>query len=368
MKVADLFLKLSLDGAGDVSKGLNKVSGSLKELFSMSIQTKLTLAGIVAGLTGAAFSAGKTGKDLMQFKYAFDLSTKEMQKFSWATRQFGVDSDEAMGYIEGLQGAIADALQGGGYAQTFTALGIEIKKGMTAFDVANQIAERARGGNVDYYRRMGDLMSPAMVAANRRMAEQGGLQSWMNKTPSYVVKSEKQIEQQARIALAFENFSQNLKSTMENFIAKNEPLITKLITGIESLLQTLLNFISQKEGESGLISDVVKGDNVAYAGAKAAGRGILATGNKINEAVFEGGKALWETLKAGAMENEANRILDNAKRGPAKKYAPEFYEVQEKGQSTFYNINDLTVMANDPKEFSDKMMLQTHNQINRGTK
>ena len=358
-----MYLKLGLDGAGDVSKGLGKISGSLKELFSMSIQTKLTLAGIAAGLTGAAFSAGKTGEDLMKFKYAFDLSTKEVQKFSWAVRQFGVDKEDAIGYIGRLQDALADARQGGGYAKTFTSLLIDPSKMKDAFEVAKAIQERAKGANADYYRTMGDLMSQEMVAANRRMAEKGGLGFWMGRAPKDLIKTDAQIEQQAKIALAFSNFSENLKNTMENFIAKNEPLITKLITAMEKLLERLLKFMgdASEDATGSFTSDVIKGDNPAWAAAKVPLRGY-------KDFAIEGGKAIWDTFKAGAMEIEAQKILNEAKTKPKVDNSQVMVEMREKGQSTIYNINDLTVVANEPKEFSDKVMLQTHKLVSQGAR
>lgn len=361
---------MGLDGAGDVSKGLGKISGSLKDLFSMGIQTKLTLAGIAAGLTGAAFSAGKTGKNLLEFKYAFDLSTRELQKFSWATRQFGVDNEEAIGYIQRLQDALADARQGGGYAKTFTSLLIDPSKMKDAFDVAKAIQERAKGANVDYYRTMGDLMSQSMVAANRRMAEKGGLGFWMGRAPKDLIKTDSQIEQQAKIALAFDNFSQNLKNTMENFIAKNEPLITKLIAALEKLFERLLNFVGDvsEDATGSFTKDVLKGDSIPLAVTNAAGRGVLSYGDTINEAVVEGGKALWDSLKSGAMEIEAQKMLNEAKTKPKVDNSQGFVEIQKGNTSIFYigNIDATDALSKNAKD--EFTRLATHKIISQGAR
>ena len=364
MKIASLFVSLGLDGAGDVSKGLNKISGSLKELFSMSIQTKLTLAGIASGLTAAAFSAGKTGKDLLQFKYGFDLSTKEMQKFSWATRQFGVESSDAIGYIEGIQDALANARQGGGMAQTFSALHIDPSQVKDAFEVAKILGERAKTANVDYFRTMGDLMSPSMVAANRRMSEKGGVEAWMNKAPASMVRSDAQIENQAKIALAFENFSQNLKTTMDNFIVKNEPLITKLIKQIEYLLEGLLSLVSKIEflfpdknkSEKERLTEIVKDSSKAIGG----NLNPMVFGGKFVTKLFDA-IGLGETAKiyGPTMEQAGFKQKDILPKAPDN--SPVEVEFQEKGKSTIVNIENLSVVSNDASHLING--LQNYNTI-----
>ena len=366
MQVGELFVKLGLNGVDETSKGLSKISNSLKDLFSMTIQTKLTIAGIAASLTGAAFSAGKTGRELSAFGTAFDLSTKEMQKFSWATRQFGVDNEEAVGYIQSLQDAIANARQGGGMAGIFTALGVGINEKSNAFSVAKELAERAKTLNVDYYRtNAAELMSPHMVAANIRMAKQGGLESMMNKTPAGVIRSDKQIEEQRKIAVAFENFSSNLKATMDKFIADNGPLIQSLISRIEMLLKTFLLWIGKVEKDSGFVGDIARGENLGTATVKAAGKGVLAYGDTLNQFVAEGAKAIWETLKSGAMEIEARNMKASVPINP-NKGKNNWTEVQQGNTSTFI-MNGVNIGDETSQSWKDETE-RVFRQINTGKK
>lgn len=136
-----------MDGAGDVSK-FGKISGSLKELFSMSIQTKLTLAGIAAGLTGAAFSAGKTGANLNAFTKAFRLSSQSLQRWQQAAEGFNVSGEEMRGTIEALQNALARKLRlGKGYNEVFTNLLIDptkIKDGFRLAEAAEKESKLAK--------------------------------------------------------------------------------------------------------------------------------------------------------------------------------------------------------------------------------
>lgn len=337
MKIADLFLNLGLNGQGEVSKGLKGISGSLKDLFSMSIQTKLTLAGIASGLTAAAFSAGKTGMSLKQFANSFGLSTREMQLWEMAGRQFGVSAEEVRGSVEGIQDALIEAKAGRGFNEAFSLLGIDPRSSKDAFDVLEKLRQRVKDGQVDAMR----LFSSGLIDKNMfQFLRQTG--DPLKMKPIAPILSKGQIDQLARVSVSFSNFSENLKRSMENFIVKNEPLINGLIKSIGELLESLLKWIGKGEDKTGLIADVVKGENIPVAVTKAAGRGFLSVGDKINEAVVEGGKALWETFKAGAAEIEYNNRPPPSIQPNLSKRDTGWIEYQQ-GNTSTYVFNDVKV-------------------------
>lgn len=337
MKIADLFLSLGISGQGEVSKGLSSISGSLKELFSMSIQTKLTLAGIAAGLTGAAFSAGKTGMSLKQFAAGFGLSVKEMQLWEMAGRQFGVSADEVRGSVKGIQNALVEAKAGRGFNETFSLLGIDPRNSKDAFDVLEKLRQRIKAGQVDAMR----LFSSGLIDENMfQFLRQ--TKDPLKMSPIAPILSKGQIDDLARISVDFSNFSENLKRTMEKFISDNKPLISNLINSIERLLKIMLEWLGDTEKKSGLIKDIASGKDVPTAVATASGRGILAIGDKINEAVVEGGKALFETFKAGAAEIEYyNRPAPTIQPNLSKRDTG-WVEYQQGNTSTFI-MNDVNV-------------------------
>lgn len=360
MKIADLFISLGLNGQNEVSKGLKGISGSLKDLFSMSIQTKLTLAGIASGLTAAAFSAGKTGMSLKQFANSFDLSTKQMQLWEMAGRQFGVSAEEVRGSVEGIQDALIEAKAGRGFNETFSLLGIDPRESKDAFDVLEKLRQRVKAGQIDAMR----LFSSGLIDKNMfQFLRQTG--DPLKMKPIAPILSKSQIDDLAKVSVSFSNFNENLKRTMETFIVKNQPLIENLIKSIEKLLTTLLNWIGNAEKGTGLISDIAKGESVPVAATKAAGRGILAVGDKINEAVVEGGKALYEMFRENALE------LEYAKKGPPNiqpnlsKRDLGWTEYQEGNTSTFI-LNDVNVDS----KFSDSWKTETQHVVRQlvGTK
>lgn len=361
MRIADLYLKLGLDGAGDVSKGLGKISGSLKELFSMSIQTKLTLAGIAAGLTGAAFSAGKTGANLNAFTKAFGLSSQSLQRWQQAAEGFNVSGEEMQGTIEALQNALAEARLGKGYNEVFTNLLIDPTKIKDGFELAETLRKRIQTSQVD----AGRILSSGLIDQNVfQMMRQVGDPSKMK--PVRAILSDAEIKAMQGISVGFTRFKENINRQVESFVVKNEPLIKKLLEKMEELLTVFLRWTSDLEKKSGLVSDISKGDSVPLAVTKAAGRGVLSYGDTINEAVIEGGKALWDSLKSGAMEIEAQKMLNEAKTTPKVDNSAGFVEIQKGNTSIFYigNIDATDALSKNAKD--EFTRLATHKIVSQG--
>jgi len=245
LKIADLFISLGLSGQGDVKKGLDNVSSSLKELFSMSIRTKLTLAGIVSGLTAAAFSAGKTGAAFMHFKNAFNLSPAELQKWQYASLQLGVSAENMQGSIEGIQDALANARLGGGYSDVFGKLGIDISGKKDAFNILSQIQSRIKSGNTDAMR----IWSSGLVNTELFQFLKRGPDMEKFKAPKGAILSESQLRQQERISVAFGNFSNNLKKSLDSFIVDNSQTIMETIKFLQDTLLSFMNFLKDNKTE-----------------------------------------------------------------------------------------------------------------------
>lgn len=254
MKIADLYLKLGISGAADVSKGLKKISGSLQELFSMSIKTKLTLAGIAAGLTGAAFSAGKTGATLAAFKHTFDLSTDTLQRWQQGAEAFGVSGDEMIGTIGGIQNALADAMTHGGVSEVFTKLAIDPRKFKDAYAVIEELRKRIQSGQVDVMR----VFSSGLIDQNVfQMLRQIG-----DPTKSKLVRpllTDKDIQAAQRISVSFTRFQENLKRGMDKFVVDNAQSIMKLIQSIQDAIIWFMKFLENNKPLIGDLVEAIKG-------------------------------------------------------------------------------------------------------------
>jgi hypothetical protein len=249
VKIADLYLKLGLSGGNDVSKGLTKISGSLQELFSMSIKTKLTLAGIAAGLTGAAFSAGKTGATLSAFKNTFDLSTDTLQRWQQGAEAFGVSGDEMIGTIGGIQNALADAMTHGGVSEVFTKLAIDPRKFRDAYSVIEELRKRIQGGQIDVMR----LFSSGLISQNVfQMLRQIG-----DPTQSKLVRpllTEKDIKAAQAVSVSFTRFQENLKRSMDKFIVDNSKTIMEFMKAVQDGILWFMKLIKENQP---LINDLV---------------------------------------------------------------------------------------------------------------
>lgn len=136
---------------------------------------------------------------------------------------------------------------------------------------------------------------------------------------------------------------------------------------MEELLTVFLRWTSDLEKKSGLVSDISKGDSVPLAVTKAAGSGVLSYGDTINEAVIEGGKALWDSLKSGAMEIEAQKMLNEAKTTPKVDNSAGFVEIQKGNTSIFYigNIDATDALSKNAKD--EFTRLATHKIVSRST-
>ena len=364
MKIADFFVKIGLDGASDVSKGLGKVSGSLKELFSMSIQTKLTLAGIAAGLTGAAFNAGKTGAALNAFSKGFGLSAQELQRWQMASEAFNVSGEEMAGTIKGLQDALAEARLGKGFNEVFTNLMIDPSKIKNGFELANILRQRVQSGGVDATRILSSgLLGENVFQAFRQMGDPSKM------APVRKILSDREIQAMQRISVDFSRFSENLKRSLENFIVKNQPVIEKLIHGIERLLETFLKWTTEATEKTGIVKDVVEG--------RGPGEIALRTSARIGQGMVD---LVSDTFKDTASmiinDYKASRILDEAdkrknlikpKSAIDGKYRPELVEMQQGNTIIQIDYADFT-NSNSKAEFaSDAKMLATHKAVKGGS-
>lgn len=361
MKIADFFVKIGIDGAGDVSKGLGKVSGSLKELFSMSIQTKLTLAGIAAGLTGAAFNAGKTGAALNAFSKGFGLSAQELQRWQMAAEEFKVSGEEMMGTIKALQDAISEARYKGEYNPIFSSMGIDPREMKDAFEFANTLRQRIQSSNLDAARIFSTgLISENVFQAFRQMGDPSKM------APVRKILSDKEIQEMQKISVAFDRFGKDLSRDMEKFIVQNSALIKDVM----DLLKTFL-----KEGLT-LIRDISKIFGTKYEGKENELKNLekmaktpydkLNMAEKIDPFRFgvKAGDFIFHDILRFPRENKPNIEPTSSLRG---KFNPETVEMQQGNTIIQIDYADFT-NSNSKAEFaSDAKMLATHRAVKGGS-
>lgn len=364
MKIAELFVKLGLQGQGDMQKGLGKVSSSMKELFSLSIQTKLTLAGLVGGLTMAARSAGKTGQGLMQFKNAFGLSAQELQKWQYAALNFGVQGEEVQSTIESIQDLLTKGFAGGGFDE-FARLGIDVTKAKNAFDVLLQVQEKIKKGNIDVAR----LFSSGMISSNMFQFLRRAEDMSKFKAPKGAIASDAQLARQEKIAVSFDRFGNDLKKDLDAFVVNNSKAILETMAALKEILRDLLKFMADNRETIKKLTDVLveflKFVTKSAGGAletitgsvqesKAKGRGSIATtAMAINAPFAKLGQNMVDVIKINAKNYFDERALQKYREEHSGR-SPQSVQSQE---TVNYNINGIDV--NDRLQESTKRDIKT---------
>lgn len=362
MKIAELFVKLGMQGQGDIQKGLGKVSSSMKELFSLSIQTKLTLAGLVGGLTMAAKSAGKTGQGLMQFKNAFGLSAQELQRWQYAALGFGVQGEEVQSTIEGIQDLLTKGFAGGGFDE-FAKLGIDITKAKNAFDVLLQVQERIKKGNIDVAR----LFSSGMISNNMFQFLRRAESMATYKAPKGAILSDAQLSRQEKIAVSFDRFGNDLKKDLDAFVVDNSKAILETMGALKEILRDLLKFMSDNRETIKKLTDVMisvlefltklTGDTLnavtkSMKESKKEERGVVTTTAHAARAVVDEG--ILGGFRDMMFKKAINEGLKDFSKKPHSGRSPQSVQSQE---TVNYNINGIDV--NERLQESTKRDIRT---------
>ena len=348
MKIADLYLKLGIDGAGDVSKGLGKISGSLKELFSMSIQTKLTLGSIVAGLTGASISFGRTAMGLSQFANTFGLSTKTLQQWQQAAEIAGVGADEVAGSIGKIQDAMTDAMLHGGMNEAFTKLAIDPRQFKDAFGVIEELRKRIQGGQIDVMR----AFSSGLIDENMfQMLRQ--IKNPTEMKPIRHIMTEGEVKSGQQLAVQFDRFGKDLKRMMDEFVVQNKDLILEVLNLLKTFLKEAMKLMldiskmfgfdkeKQKLPESQKIDSLVK---EKYTGGILDRLNPFKGGVKVGDAIF---KALgFADIKDEKIARQVlmEQMIQDALKPKQENYLPD--DKDFKGWTEYKNGNTSTFIIN----------------------
>ena len=365
MKVAELFVQLGLSGQGDVSKGLGTVSSSLKELFSMSIRTKLTLAGIVGCLTGAAISAGKTGMELSKFNRTFGLSTDILQRWQQGGEQFGVTADEIAESIGSVQDALAKTKVTGEYNEAFGRLMIDPEKMKNAFDVMNTLRQRIQSGQIDAAR----VLSSSLISQNMFQMLRG-IGDVEKMKPQRAILSEKEIQAGAKMDVAFTRFGKDLNRQMESFVIEKQPLIMEVLKDVKMVIKELLEFLRNTVKNSGVLKDVSEGKSLPEVAANATVRTGAQIGQDMVDATWEGMKSAFSFFQSSAQNSEAERILREA---PTKEQAlnmkkavvPKAPTAAEVPMTEIQQDKKTSVFYFNGAEFTDELKHETRQDFQR---
>lgn len=106
MTIAELFLKIGIQGADTTGKALGGVTKKMDEIREASLLTKAAIAGVVIGFERLTGFASQAGMDLYKFNTVTGLSTDKLQEWQYAAMRFDVTGEEVSSTIKGIQSAM----------------------------------------------------------------------------------------------------------------------------------------------------------------------------------------------------------------------------------------------------------------------
>lgn len=150
MNVAELFVKLGVEGNTKVGHALESVQTGLSKTRELSLAAQASILGLIYGVERLTEASTGLGMDLKNFGLATGLSTQELQRWQYAALQAGVTADEMAGTIKGLQKITVDMMLGKGIPDGLALLGITPSR--NPFNTLVQIQEKIRGMPADVAR------------------------------------------------------------------------------------------------------------------------------------------------------------------------------------------------------------------------
>jgi len=114
VKIADLFVNIGIGGAEKSVRSLSNVDKSMGNIASTSLEAKAAIIGMVYALQRLSASSNAQGTALNNFALTTGMSTKRLQQFQHAGRQYAATNDEMTNSLVGLQKKMTDIAIGGG--------------------------------------------------------------------------------------------------------------------------------------------------------------------------------------------------------------------------------------------------------------
>lgn len=103
MEVAELFVKLGIDGDGKFINGLKKADQTLKSVASSSFLAKTGIGLMAVAILKAAQAASNFGKSLSFFESFTGISAESLQKFTYAGELAGIKAEETKSTFASLR-------------------------------------------------------------------------------------------------------------------------------------------------------------------------------------------------------------------------------------------------------------------------
>lgn len=171
MQVGEIFVTLGLKGAGKAKKDLKGVSDEMTGISKRSLAAVAAIAGVGYGFKALYDKAIATGQGFTKFSAYTEESTKQLQQWQYAARQYGVGAEEVEGSIRGLQQAVGQIQITGEVPKMFQmiadAVDIDYSKLEDTYYIMKkfqQFAQDKRFTVAAKNQALGEFISPEMIS------------------------------------------------------------------------------------------------------------------------------------------------------------------------------------------------------------
>lgn len=219
MTIAELFITLGVKGSDKANRELKTTKTGLNDIKSSSLAAKAAILGVIYGIERLSMGVAREGAGLTEFAEATGLSIEQLQKWQYATRQFGVDAGEVEQSVRGIQNAMTDMLLGKGAPAGIEIIGqrvgLDQSKVRDTFYVLEKLQEFAKSNDeVDVNKRLlaNFGISDKMFQALRRA------RSDVKNIKADMFKGG-EARQLERVNAAWENLGRSIKLTLGHVVA-----------------------------------------------------------------------------------------------------------------------------------------------------
>lgn len=220
MDVATCFINLGIKGANKSLKALSETDKGLKKIETSGLAAKAAIIGAVYALEKITAASGERGMALQQFANSTGLSAEMLQKWQFAAKGFGVQSDEVTQSIKSVQGAMTDMLMGKGAPAGIGLLqrvGFDPAKARDTFYVMNKLAEFSKIVPPDI---AANLLKGFGISENMFQFLRMNQSNIEKLRPSNLL-GDKEIAQLAKVDVAWSRFWDKLKGMSDHTVAKH---------------------------------------------------------------------------------------------------------------------------------------------------
>lgn len=250
MKIAELFVKLGVDGTKDVQKGLEKTDKRMGAIVTRALAVTAAMAAAGAALYKFTKTGTEEGQGLLNFANATGLSVKKLQQFQYAGKQAGIAASEVQGSIKSLQMAYANMRRGmggfEGFAEMAQFVKLDEKKAGDPFYLILKMQEFAQKSIDKAHTRA--VLSTAGMSASMIDGIMGGVFNEKNLNAAKVL-SGAEIQNLNKIKNVWGNLAHDFDRAMAKLNGKHGLVLAKslrsLIEPVKDLTEAFAEFISK---------------------------------------------------------------------------------------------------------------------------